>query len=267
MASGSCVGSIAKFVLLLINLHFILVSLGFILFGSRLHLSKDINDVVLDVGNLTFTWSYIATGCIVVGAILGLVSLFGFTAALCESAFLLNAYAFFLLLVVGSLGLFHIYLVVFFNAKSIEHLREYYDNLMSSYYKNDNAMMIVDSIQKNFYCCGSQSPEDWRNISFAGQNESTTEKPPSSLITANSSLFEFPKSCCKMYGESSEQCYASEIVYILGCFSPVTVTRIEYLFHGYFIATMAALLLLMTISCCLERTHELKRAKIVNLQV
>lgn len=267
MAGGSFVGSIAKFILLLINLHFILVSLGLILFGSRVHLSKEINDVALDVGEASISWSAIATGCIVLGAILGMVSFFGFIAALCESAFLLYAYAYFLLSVALLVGSLYVYLAVIFNTEGIQHLRKYYGSLMESYYKNDNALLIVDNIQTAFFCCGDQSPEDWHNSNHTSGNNHSSAAVSETPTTVNpSSEFEFPKSCCKLPGESDHKCLASDIVYTSGCFSSVQVARYEYFFHGYFIATIAAILLLLTISCCLERSHELKRAKIINLQ-
>ena len=84
MAQGSCAGSLAKFILLLINLQFIILALGLIMFGSRLQMAKQSDGTANEmVDALPITWSTIATGCIVVGAILGIISLFGFDAALC----------------------------------------------------------------------------------------------------------------------------------------------------------------------------------------
>ena len=90
-------GTMAKLVLCLVNLVFILFSFAITLLGSRMYIipaQQNILDAI--------SWSSLSTLLIIVGIACATISVVGLGGALCESTYLLNAYVCFLALCSGA---------------------------------------------------------------------------------------------------------------------------------------------------------------------
>lgn len=281
MASGSCVGAFAKFILLLVNLQFIMLSLGLLLVGSRLHMAKTSN-TELALGLTESGHLGVSNNLIIAGIILGFISLFGFSAALCESAFLLKVYAYFLLLSVGLFGMLYSYVALLFADSAAESIRHVYRDLMANYTDNGHAQALVHKVQLSLHCCGDQAPEDWHKIVAVAVSKNGLPTNGTTIGTTSGPIFSinstlppvslipvgyYPASCCALeVNGTSILCPAASRLYNSGCFSQVQLSRYQFMGHCAFIVTLMAILLLVAISCCLERDHSLVQSKLINLQ-
>ena len=293
---AACAGSLAKFLLSLINFGFILTAITLIILGYRIRLMQQSNDNVIQ--SSTIDWHTLSTWIMVIGAVLIIISAFGFAATICESICMLNMYAYFL---VGcSLLLVITYLTLLcYTNRLISEGEHYFDNLVANYTKDNQARRLVDMVQLNMYCCGTRSIEDWHGGEANGTNETTTNRTHqipfhSSLITSTSILGNlvipsgyYPASCC---GKSSVDmnnnhsnfvheiinddgsitsiilCPSEQLIYYDGCFSPVQISRIKHYAHSSFQVLILSMILLLAISCCLERDYQLRTAKRINTQ-
>ena len=144
------------------------------------------------------------------------------------------------------------------SSSNIVPMRSYYQQLMTNYSipEDHHSKQLVDGLQTFMYCCGDLGPNDWHNKTLL--HNSTNLMP----------VDQYPLSCCgkSSYDPNMTTCDTSELRYHSGCFSSAQMSRYNYYLHVYFIALIGAILLLLAISCCLERDHQLQQSKLVNMQ-
>lgn len=247
----SCRGSTAKFLLCLINSVFFMLSFGCILLGTRMNTNKESNEqVVLEL----CTWRSLAMFFIIFGAILCVITSFGFISAVCESPLLLNIYIYFITLCGISFVLLYIG-VFYFSPIAVIELRAYYEKLMKRYFDSSDAMFAIQKFQSAMFCCGMNSYKDWLNSSFVN-------------MSINGLL---PSSCCgesvKLdLNETSKMCDKQNVLYFDGCFSSPQIDRYRILIHLCLILLIISMMFILTLACCLERDQLLQTSRIVNLQ-
>lgn len=239
-------GSIAKAILCILNMFFIVVSCSIVFYGFQIqvqHSNPNFEQTIPD-------WKTLSIAMILFGFILGIVSLFGFSAALCESPMLLNIYVYFLSL--GTiLSIFLTIMALLFSGQVIDISKKEYTKLMNTEQNTYNAFFI-QYFQRTFYCCGIKEPKDWFNQTFG--NVSLEQDT-------------YPASCCQEktdWKNSFKTC--QNLASYDGCFSSNQLYRYKIYFRMALTIVIMFFALLLSLACCLERDRCLQLSQLVNLQ-
>lgn len=266
-------GSIAKVILCIWNIIFVAVAVCLILVGTHKFLVPEQEHEGSYI--LGFTWSTVSTVFIILGVIIATASLTGFAAAACESSYLLKSYVYFIVC-----GLFAIFGLAVANwlygDLALKEMRDYFSQLMvNSTGQGDIASAnALDTWQKVAMCCGKSGPSDWHHVNNSGNDNNAHNGSSASFIN-------YPSSCCGGgEGNSSDanisgvsdsnstdsQCTDANLLFHDGCFS---VPLVEWYKLMLLIGTsvfLTVLILLLSLTCCLDRERKLANAKLINQQ-
>lgn len=268
-------GSFAKVILCIWNIAFVGVAVCLILVGSRKFLVPDHEDNYV----LGFTWETVSTTFIILGVIVATASLTGFAGAACESTFLLKSYVYFI--ITGLVAIFGLIIANWlYGDLVLNGLDDYFSQLMvnsTSVHGDIAAANAINTWQKVALCCGQKGPSDWNNLTIIEKHHSN-KSSNGSISSISSNINNYPMSCCgeiylaeaKSNSSSNTSfgpvCNETNLLYHEGCFS---VPLIEWYKMMTVIGTstfLGLLVLLLSLTCCLERERKLADAKLINAQ-
>lgn len=269
-------GFLAKLILCIWNMAFVVVAVCLILVGTHKFLvPEDEHDGTYVLG---FSWGTISTTFIIIGAIAAIASLTGLAGAACESPFLLKSYVYFIISALATI----LSLIIanwLFGDQFLDKADNYFSELMvnsSSSHGDFVAANAINTWQKVAMCCGKDGPSDWNNMTIVEENHGNKNGSKGSIISI--SKINYPISCCgeayvseangkNMTNASSGQvCDEANLLYHEGCFS-VPLVEWYKLMHKIIISVVLGVLsLLLSLACCLDRERKLGNAKLINAQ-
>ena len=112
-----------------------------------------------------------------VGIFLVLVSLLGCCAAMKKSQFMMDAFSWVMLALLVA-EVFGVVTVFLYKDPSLDIVRNSLQESLTSYKDTNETVwqnkqhLMWDKVQRNMKCCGIDSPEDWKNITFVNAPDS-----------------------------------------------------------------------------------------------
>jgi CD63 antigen len=227
----SCGATLIKYLLFFFNLLWLALGVAILYFGIRItSFSGDLHGIVENS---------IKTGAIVVlvaGSIIFLIAFLGCCGACKENSCMLTTYGgiILILVIVQCVGA---YLAFHYRSKIEGDIKDGFQEQFRKYNTVDNDIRkAIQNIQKEFECCGYDSPNDYKSI--LGTNK-------------------WPASCC---GESFDSnanatCSSGKSPYSKGCIDAVSGILMKTLggLGGVAIALVLIQLLIIVSACCLAR--------------
>ena len=256
----SCRGSLAKFILGIVNVFFLALAVGAILVGTRPLMVAGNHDGTF----IGVTWRHIFTVLVIVGIIISTISFIGCTGAVCESSCFLQIYIFSLLLAILAL-IVSFAIGCLFTEQITNEASRHFSQLMANYDQDKSDSQTVILLQKMAMCCGNRYPSDWHNETLL-QNVTSIDKtiyPPSccgkdylNLETTNTGTNHTAKFVCN----------DAELRYHDGCFSDLQMKRFKFMLASLLTVCVAYLLVMVSLAFCLDRDRELSESKLINRQ-
>jgi len=204
--------SCVKYLLVLLNVFFLLISLFMIIFGtSGLVFSEHYSGYI----SIMETFNAIFIVWIAAGLFLGCVSIFALIGSFKESVIGVNLYA-----VLMMLSFFLQISMTIIAFSLIGKSKEYASHLIISMMDNYeyDASPELNWIQNNFECCGLEGPNDWYyNRAFYPNDGGNRWYPYASPIASypTEEKYRTPSSCCTK--ESGYKNFTCENYYEIGC--------------------------------------------------
>uniref|UniRef100_K1RU12 Tetraspanin n=1 Tax=Magallana gigas TaxID=29159 RepID=K1RU12_MAGGI len=164
---AGCCNSIARCLLILFNILFWLSGAALLGLGIWFKVDKNINSYldVIEVDTEDPYFDYAVYVLIAFGAFVFLVGFCGCCGAVRESKCLLGFYIFFLMIIIGG----EIAAAVFgflYKDKVETKVTDLLMETMEKYKTSKNVRNAWDFVQIELDCCGSDSPETWKNLSI-----------------------------------------------------------------------------------------------------
>lgn len=209
---------VLKYLILLFNLIFFICGISMICIGAAISIKFEITPAVLanlpqfDSGLAVKALTSAPMACVIAGIIVMIVVMFGCIGAWREGPCLLGLFSFLMIICV---------IVQFGAAVTISSwssitdsdegiIQTHFKDMIVHYNSTNPTSRAIDSVQTMLKCCGSTSPEDWRENTMMNNTEN--------------GAYHMPKSCCQ-----------NDIVEGAACDSDVAG---KYMFHDGCITTM-----------------------------
>ncbi|XP_017490802.1 PREDICTED: CD63 antigen-like, partial [Rhagoletis zephyria] len=205
-----CGSKIIKILLGVFNLLWLLLGGGVIYIGYRLVKWDKEFDGAVDLAKINFT--SISIVILGIGIVIALISFLGFFGACCENSFMLQAYGFLMVLMIGA-QIYALVVSIKNNGNIQTDITKGIKDAIKQINKDHKTAFILETLQYNLKCCGATGRGDYTN---------TTDT-------------QLPGSCCGIKpvheDKENEKC-GNKTPYTEGCLEKLHFDQIQTLFKG-----------------------------------
>lgn len=230
-----CGSKIIKILLGVFNLLWLLLGGGVIYIGYRLVKWDKEFDGAVNLGNINF--NSISIVILGIGIVIALISFLGFFGACCENSFMLQAYGFLMILMIGA-QIYALVVSIKNNGNIQTDITEGIKKAIGKINEDYKTAYFLEILQFNLKCCGATGPSDYK---------------------ANSTS-PLPGSCCNIKpvheDKANAKCPTNGTPYTEGCIEKLHFDQIQTLFKGTIGVGVAIILfefILVFAACCLAR--------------